>query len=516
MKKPLLLAHDVGTGGNKAVVTDIKGHVLYSQYIPYPLITPRPGWVEQDPAKLWGAVVESTKTVLSRIDTDKFEIIGVSLSAQMLNTLPLDKDGNPLTNMLSWLDIRSIPQAERIVETGGAELFIEEVSNLPTAKDIVPKILWLKEERPEVWKKIHKVVDCKEYLLFRLTGKIAVDWHGASLYFLFDPRRREWSATLCRRLEIPLSMLPDAYPCTTVIGAVTSEAAKETGIPCGTPVVIGAGDLGVAQVGAGAVSPGKVNIMTGTATLVAASVDRFVNDNKKPLWGLCHVDPETWIISGEMETGGGALMWYRDTLCEDIKKEAEKKNLSTYALLSEMASDVPPGSDNLIFTPWLSGERAPVLDHYLKGAFIGLSFGHTMAHMIRSVMEGVGYHLRWIKEKMTEIGITIDTIHAMGGAGMSDIWMQILSDIMESEIKVVKNSQEAGAAGAALTTAVGLGVYPHLNVADEFVEFSRVYSPRMSGRVRIYNELYREYRALYESLSPIYKRIHIIGKQYQQ
>ncbi len=509
-KRKIILAHDVGTGGNKAVITDLKGRVLHSHYIPYPLINIRPGWVEQNPEQLWHAVMESTRKVLSNIDLLEYEIIGVSMSAQMLNILPLDEKGKPLTNMLSWLDTRSIPQADRIINELGTNIFINEVSNLPTAKDIIPKILWIKEVKPEVWKKTHKVVDCKEYLLLRLTGKIAVDWHGASLYFLFDPIRRKWSKNLCNKLDIPISKLPDAYPCTQVIGKVTSQAAKETGIPSGTPVVIGAGDLGVAQIGAGAVEPGKVNLMTGTATLIAASVDKFVNDKKKPLWGLCHVDPDTWIISGEMETGGGSLMWFRDTFCDDISVKAKREGISTYQLLSRMASEIPPGSDKLLFTPWLSGERAPVLDHYLKGAFIGLSFGHSKAHMARAIMEGVGFHLRWIKDSMEKLGLKIDVIHAMGGASTSNLWMQIISDIMGKEIRVVANAQEAGASGAALTTAVGLGIYSSLKVADDFVEFSKIFFPKSDKNISFYDSLYQEYRALYEALSPIYRRIYFI------
>jgi xylulokinase len=509
-KKKIVIAHDVGTGGNKAVCTDLKGNILFSHYEPYPLITPKTGWVEQDPEQLWNAVVVSTRKVISNVDFTKFEVIGLSLSSQLLNTLPLDEKGEPLSHMISWLDTRSINQADSIVEELGADLFINEVSNLPTAKDIIPKMIWIKENWPEVWEKTHKLIDCKEYIIFKLTGKIAVDWHGASAYFLFDPRKRKWSEGLCEKLGIPVSMLPDTFPCTDVIGKITTQAAKETGLPSGTPVVIGAGDCGMAQVGVGAVADGKVNIMTGTATLISASVSKFVNDEEKPFLGMCHVDPDSWIIAGEMETGGGSLMWFRDTYCEDIDERAKKRGMSGYEMLSEMASDVQPGSDKLLFTPWLSGERAPVLDHFLRGAFIGLTFGHSKAHMARAVMEGVGFHLRWIKEKMEKLGIHIGVMHAMGGAGTSDVWMQIISDILESEIRVVANSQEAGAVGAAITTAVGLGVYPNMAIADALVKIEKTYLPRQDKSKRIYDDLYHEFVGLYELLSPVYRRIHNI------
>ncbi|MBN2324718.1 MAG: FGGY-family carbohydrate kinase [Spirochaetes bacterium] len=511
-KKEIIIAHDVGTGGNKAVCTDLKGKVLFSHYIPYQLIHPKPGWVEQNPEELWNAVSKSTRNVLMNIDLSFHQIIGVCLSGQMLNIIPLNEKGQPLSNMISWLDTRSISQADRIIEDLGDQLFIREVANLPTGKDIIPKMLWIREKWPQIWKKTYKLCDCKEYILFRMTGKFAVDWNDASLYFLFDPRKRDWSKTLCEKLEIPLSMLPEAHSCIKVIGEVTPEASKQTGIPSGTPVVIGAGDAGMAQVGAGAVRNGKVNLMAGTSLLLAVSIDRFINDNKKPFLGMCHVDPKSWIIGGAMETGGGSLMWFRDTLCDDITVEAKRKGVSAYQLMSEIAVEIPPGSDNLIFTPWLAGERSPVLNHYLRGAFIGLTLGHSKAHMVRAIMEGVSYHLRWIRDRMQNIGIQIDSMHAMGGSGTSDMWMQIMSDVLGIEIRIVKNAQEAGAVGAALTTAVGLGVYPSLEIADDLVRFSKTFYPKSGKAKKIYDAFYKEYIALYEALSPIYRRMHTVNQ----
>ena len=505
-----ILAHDTGTGGNKAVLTDLKGRILHSAYLPYPLLHPRPGWAEQDPDLLWRAVTRTTRTVLKETGVDPAQVLGVGISAQMFNILPVDEHGRPLTPMLSWLDLRSVGQADALLQQIGGPFFFQHSGNIPTAKDIIPKIVWLRERQPEVWARTHKLLDCKEYILFRLTGRLATDWHGASVYFLLDPYQKAWSEPLCSRLGIPLEMLPPAYPCTTVIGEVTPRAARETGLRAGTPVVACAGDVAVAQMGAGAVHDGRAHLCIGTATWVGLSTSVFRNDPQRPFWGLSHIDPHKWIIAGEMETGGGALMWFRDTLCQEETRRAKRVGLSAYQLLSEIAGGISPGADGLLFLPWLSGERSPVLDHYLRGAFVGLSLGHTKAHMTRAVMEGVAFHLRWICEALEGLGFQVTSLNSIGGGSTSPTWTQIISDVTGCTLRVAAHPLEAGAMGAALTVAVGLGIYPDAEAVDALIPFSHTVEPA-EGRAPRYDALYREYRALYEATAPIFRRLHEVS-----
>lgn len=508
-RKKFILAHDTGTGGNKAVLCDLKGKVLHSAYQPYGISYPRPEWVEQDPDELWQVVAATSRKVIQESGIDPAEILGVGVSAQMWNTLPVDGDGRPLTPMLSWLDLRSIKQAERVTSDEMRPFLFEHTGNIPTAKDSIPKILWLKEERPEVWDRTAYLLDCKEYILYKLTGRIAIDWVGASVYFLFDPHTKKWSEEVCRELGIPLEKLPPAYPCTEVIGEITPEAARETGLNAGTPVVICAGDVAVAQSGAGANREGKVHLCIGTATWIGVSTSEFRNDPLKPFWGLNHIDPKKYIIAGEMETGGGALMWFRDTLCQEEKRLAAEQGKSSYELISAMAEGVPPGSDKLIFLPWLSGERAPVLDHYARGGYLGLNMGHTKSHMARALMEGVAYHLRWICEAMEKIGFTIDGFNCIGGGCNSSVWTQIISDVTGRPLRVVNNHLEAGAAGAALTVAVGMGIYGGMDEVDSLIGISREVGPD-AGRWKRYDAFYQEYRRLYELLVPVHRRLYRI------
>jgi xylulokinase len=505
--KKYIIAHDTGTGGDKAVLTDLQGRIIHACYAPYGLEYPRPGWAEQDPGALWRAVASTTSKVIREAGMDPAAILGVGISAQMFNVLPVDEGGRPLIKMLSWLDGRSVGQADSIWEEVGAEFMLQHTGNVPTAKDIIPKILWLKEERPDIWARTHKLLDCKEYMLLQLTGQYATDWHGASVYYLFDPHSKTWSEPACKALGIPIELLPPAYPCTQVIGEVSGEAAKQTGLLPGTPVVACAGDVAVAQVGSGATRDGWAHLCIGTATWVGLSSSVFRNDPQRPFWGLNHIDPSKWIIAGEMETGGGALMWFRDTLCQEEIRKAQKAGLGAYQLLSQMAKEVPPGADRLLFLPWLSGERSSALDHYLRAAFIGLSLGHEKAHLARAVMEGVAYHIRWICEALEGLGFQVATLNSIGGGSTSETWTQIISDVTGRRLRVTAHPLEAGAMGAALTVAVGLGIYRDMDSVDELIPFSHTVVPRESVAAR-YEALYHEYRALYAATATIFRRLH--------
>ncbi|GAB4482664.1 MAG: xylulokinase [Anaerolineales bacterium] len=508
-EKKYILAHDTGTGGDKAVLTDLRGVVIHSAYQDYGLYYPKPDWVEQDPDELWQTVAATTRKVIQESGIDAAEILGVGVSAQMFNTLPVDEHCRPLTPMLSWLDLRSVPQADRLMEGEIPQKLFQYTGNLPTAKDVPPKILWLKEERPDIWERTAYLFDCKEYILFKLTGRVVTDWVGASCYFLFDPYKRTWSKEACDLLGIPLEKLPPALPCTEVIGEVSEEAAKLTGLLPGTPVVNAGGDVSAAQSGAGANRVGKAHLCIGTATWVGISADQFRNDPEKPFWGLSHYHPEKWVIAGEMETGGGALMWFRDVFFQRESEQARAEGESTYNLLSKLAGEVPPGSDKLIFLPWLSGERAPVLDHYARGGFIGVQMGHHRGHFTRAVMEGVAYHIRWICEALNKLGFEFEAINAIGGGCRSEIWPQIISDVTGHPLHIVEHPLEAGAMAAALVVAVGMGIYSSVDDIDDLIGISKIVQPNRAVQSR-YTDLYHEYRALYDALVPIYRRMYQI------
>jgi xylulokinase len=289
-----------------------------------------------------------------------------------------------------------------------------------------------------------------------------------------------------------------------VIGEVTAAAAAQTGLPAGTPVVLCAGDVAVAQSGSGANREGKAHLCIGTATWVGVSSSTLRNDPDKPFWALNHIDPDKFVIAGEMETGGGALQWYRNLLGGEEARLAKERGVSTYQVFDELAATAPAGSDGLFFTPWLSGERAPVLDHYARGGFLGLSMGHSRAHLTRSVMEGIAFHIRWIIEAMEKVGFAIDEMQAIGGGSVSPLWTQIIADVTGRRLNVVENPLEAGAMGAALTVAVGLSVYPSMDAVDDLIQVKAVFDPQPENHA-VYERMYGTYRQFYAALAPIYR-----------
>ena len=504
MAQRYILAHDTGTGGDKAVLTDLQGRIVQSAYEPYEVCYPRSDWAEQDPDELWRAFAATSREVIEAAGIDPAEVAGVGVSAQMFNLLPVDEQCRPVSRMLSWQDVRSVVQADRLLTPETRAFLYEHTANVPTAKDVLPKILWLREERPDLWERTRWLFDCKEYILFKLTGVVGIDWHGASVFFLFDPHKKTWDKEVCDRLGIPIEKLPPTYPPTEVIGEVTPEAAAQTGLRAGTPVVICAGDVAVAQSGSGANREGKAHLCIGTATWVGVSSATLRNDPDTPFWALNHIDPQKWVIAGEMESGGGALQWYRNLLGAEEARAARERGISTYRVLDELAASAPAGSADLYFTPWLAGERAPVLDHYARGAFLGLSLGHTRAHLTRSVMEGVAFHIRWIIEAMEHVGFSIDAVQAIGGGSASPLWTQIIADVTGRRLNVVEHPLEAGAMGAALAVAVGLGVYPDMDAVDDLIVVKRTMEPQTTDAA-VYERMYPTFRRFYEALAPIYR-----------
>jgi xylulokinase len=503
-----IIAHDVGSSGDKAVLTDLLGKILFTSYQPYNMIFPAIGLAEQDPDLLWNAVLQTTHDLVNISGIDTEEIAGVGISAQMFNLVPVDDEYRPLTNMITWMDLRALKQADRFIEQVGVEQICKWTGNIPNGKDIIPKILWLMEERPDLWKRVYKLLDCKEYLIYRLTGRCAIDWHGATVFMLFDPANKTWSKEACSALGISNDILPETLPCTAIVGEVQKEPAKKMGIKAGLPVVICAGDVGVAQVGAGTVQEGYANLYIGTGGWIGVSSKNLVNNPKCPFWALNHVLSECWIIAADLDTAGGSLMWFRDQLCLEEIEKANSSGISVYQILSEMAAQIQPGADKLLFFPWLSGERGHLgIGHYAKGGFVGLAFGHTKSHMVRAIMEGVAFHYRWMIDTIEQSGVDIKVIKAIGGGCKGATWLQIMSDVLNRELQVIKSPQEAGSVGAALTTAAGLGFFPVLEDADSLIQVDHTVIPKTGQFQRRYEELYAEYVELGSELQGHFKSL---------
>ncbi len=506
-KDGYIIAHDFGTSGDKAVLTDLRGNVLASEYMEYPLLYPKSHWVEQDPKDWWKAFSSTTRAVAEKAKSPD-EILAVAPSAQMITIMPVNQQGIPLRNSISWLDLRATKQGDWLQQ------FADEIYPIlgmaPSAKDIVSRILWIKENEPKIYANTYKFLDCKDYLELKLTGNFVTDWSNASLYGLFDINNHEWSERVCEITDISPEKLPDAYPSTEIIGEVTQTAAKEIGVPAGTPVIATGGDVAVAAIGSGSVNDGDSHVCIGTATWIGVTTKEVLIDSQKRYLTMCSGDPEKNILMGEMETGGAALRWLRDTL-RNFPNISDIEAFS-YLDMDKWATKVPPGSDQLIFTPWMSGERSPLNDHNARGTYLGLKLGHTAGHLIRAILEGVAFNIRWILDSVEETApFQIRDICGVGGGAASKLWMQIISNVTGRKIRIVEEPLNAGSIGASLTAAVALGVFPDFESLLEVIPIkTRLQCEREA--FDIYSKLFPIYKEAYTQLSPIFNKLAELDK----
>ncbi len=505
-----LLGMDVGTTGTKTLLIDQDGRLVASATEEYPMYTPHPQWAEQNPEDWWQAAVKSVRRVLSSSKIDPSEIAGIGLTGQMHGMVMLDAQGEVLRPCIMWNDQRTAAQCEWIMNTIGRERFLDMTLNPALPGFTAPKIIWTRENEPEVYAKAAKILLPKDYIRYRLTGVYATEVSDASGTVLLDVTHRRWSETVLKELNIPIDWMPRCYESTEVTGKITSEVAKLTGLAAGTPVVGGAGDQAASAVGTGIVEPGLVSVTMGTSGVVFAYTEQPSRDPKGRLHTFCHAVPGKWHVMGVTLSAGGSFRWFRDTLGLSEKSVAALSGVDPYDILAAQASNAPAGSEGLIFLPYLTGERTPYADPNARGAFIGLTLRHDKRHMIRAVLEGVAYSLRDCLELFRDLAIPIQQVRAVGGGARSLVWRQILADIFGSEL-VTLNVTDSTAYGAALLAGVGAGVYA--NVPEACAKTVRIVErvDPIPENQTIYNEYYPVYRSLYRALKPAFDAVAVIA-----
>lgn len=483
------LGIDIGTSGTKVLLVDESGRKVASETREYPLSTPRPLWAEQNPQDWWEASVEGTRAVLASSGVAASSVLGVGLSGQMHGSIFLDRDNNVLRPAILWCDQRTQAQCDLLTERVGRENLVRYIANPVLTGFTAPKILWLREYEPEAYARVAKVLLPKDYIRYKLTGAHATEVSDASGTALFDVAHRRWSQEVLAAAEIPPSWMPDCAESPVITGHVSAEAASLTGLAAGTPVAGGGGDQAAGAVGCGVVETGIVSSTIGTSGVVFAYSDQPATDPKLRIHTFCHAVPGKWHVMGVQLSSGGSLRWLRDTFFAG----------ESYDEMTREAADVPPGSEGLIFLPYLTGERTPYPDPYARGTFFGITLRHGRPHFTRSVLEGVTFGLRDTFEIFKEIGVPVAQVRASGGGAKSGLWRQINADITGYE-HVTLGVDEGPALGAALLAAVGTGAYP--TVADACHAAIRVTgsTPANSAAVAQYNRFYPIYRALYPAL----------------
>ena len=501
-----LLGIDVGTSGAKTLLIDADGDVVASATSEYPLYTPRPLWAEQEPEDWWRATVGSIRSVLERSGVRPADIAGLGLTGQMHGMVALDDKGQVLRRCIMWNDQRTGEQCAQIMRTVGPERFLALTGNVALPGFTAPKILWVRQNEPEVYARIAQVLLPKDYIRYRLTGEYATEVSDASGTVLFDVAHRRWSAEVLAALDIPEAWMPPSYESPAVTGAISAAAAQATGLREGLPVVGGGGDQAAQAVGSGIVEAGVVSVTVGTSGVVFASTDEMKLDPQARLHSFCHAVPGRWHVMGVILSAGGSLRWLRDTVAGPEREVGRLAGLDPYEVMIAEAAQVAPGCEGLLFLPYLTGERTPYPDPNARGAFVGLTLRHDKGALVRAVLEGVAYGLRDSLELLRGLKIPIQQVRVSGGGARSALWRQIMADIFGAELVTI-NITEGAAYGAALLAGVGAGVYR--DVAEATRRTIRVIDrtePR-PGDVATYEGFYQEYRALYGQLKPTFDRV---------
>jgi len=451
-----LMGIDVATTGTKCIIADEDGRIVSSATTEYPLLSPHPGWAEQDPGDWWDATVSSIRGSLTQAGIGGESIDGIGLTGQMHSSVFLNERWEVLRPAILWCDQRTGEQVDEIHRLFGRERFIHLTCNPVLTGFTLPKILWLREREPQTYRKVKKLLLPKDYIRFKLTGEFATDVSDASGTSLFNIRERRWSDEVADGLEIDKNLFPRVYESSHITGRITQSAAELTGLKAGIPVVAGAGDQAASALSCGIYREGVVSVTLGTSGVVFASTDtvKIAPDGK--LHSFCHAVEGKWHLMGVMLSAGGSFKWICESLGSKEMKEAEGPQKSLYDIMTQEAEEVPAGSEGLVFLPYLTGERTPHQDPHARGVFFGLSLRHTRAHLIRAVMEGVGFGLKDSLKLLKDVGIEIEQIRLVGGGAKSKLWRSILADIFESPIHTLQ--VEAGAPyGALLLAGVGVG-----------------------------------------------------------
>ena len=500
-----ILAHDFGTSGNKAVLVDTSGKVHTTAYVPYDIHYPHPGWAEQEPEDWWRAIVSSTRQVLQKGKVDPNNILGMVYSTQMLGIVPMSSTGQPLRPAIIWLDARAPEQATRLMNKFlGRRIFALIAGAELSGKDGLPKLLWLKENEPQIYQEMKCFLDVNGYLIYRATGKQVFEWSCASA-FGFDLGKKDWLRSIINYMGLDMSKFPPVVRSIDRVGGLTAEAARECGLLEGTPVFGGGGDAPAAATGSGAVAEGDGHIYLGTSGWVGV----ITSKNPTGHDGVACIqasDPDKSLLFSEMETAGACLKWIANEFYR--AEQADPKIPNVYALMDQKVLTVPPGSDSLVYTPWMYGERSPITDTWVRSTFFNLSADHTREHLLRAVYEGVAYNLRWMIEIVEKkFHYPLPVLRLIGGGVRGDPWMQIIADVTGRRVETVANPLEAGAVGIALTAAVGLGAYPDHIALKKIIQIGRVFDPQKEN-TECYDELFQTYRQLYSSLRGLYRQVN--------
>jgi xylulokinase len=493
-----LIGIDVGTGGTRALLVGEKGEVLASAIEEHaPFASPQNGWAEQDPRDWWKACKLALAKLIAESKVAKEEIAAIGLTGQMHGAVLLDEFDEVLRPALIWCDQRTQEECDVLGEMVGRKQLVEWTSNPALTNFTLTKLMWVRTHEPEIWKRFRSFLLPKDYVRLQLTGVRATDVSDASGTLLLDVAHRRWSREMLEATHLDESCLPQLFESQQVAGRITAQAARETGLAEGTPVVAGAGDQAAGAIGMGIVKAGCVSATIGTSGVVFAATDQPFLDPQGRLHTFCHAIPERWHVMGVTQAAGLSLRWFRDTF-----GTAAGAAGSPYESLSREAAQIPAGADGVLWAPYLMGERTPHLDSEVRGALIGLAASHGRGHIIRAILEGVAFSLKDSLTIFAEIGVPVNDIRLGGGGALSPLWRQIQADAYGKPVSQLVAEQGA-AHGAAILAGVGAGLWTSVDAAcAQFVQIASVVAPGLIDSEKLQRQ-YELYRAIYPALKQI-------------
>ena len=501
-----VIAHDVGTSSVKTALISSLGEIPAHATAPYELAYPQPGWVEQEPEDYWKGSVRNTRAVLKESGIDPSQVLGIVYSTQAMGIIPLDGGGQILNRNITWVDGRAEEQARWLMRLlGGKKLFEKVIGVEITGKDVIPKLRWLKQNEPSLYEACDSIVDVNGYLKFRATGRKVFEWSGACSYG-FDLKKKDWERLLFKVAGFDIGKLPPLVRSTEVVGTLTPEAAEELGLPETVQVFGGCDDTQSAAVGSGSTHEGEAHIYLGTSAWAGITTARNLK-HKNGAVVLQSADAEKNLLVGITESAGSNLDWMIEKFYKLEKDDPAIQNI--YAFIDGEIKGVPPGSEHLIFTPWLLGERCPVSTTTTRGTVFNLGPEHTRGHFVKALLEGVGFNLRWIFSNYDkDFGFKPQKIRAIGGGSVNGDWMQGIANITGKVVETTNQPTMAGALGAASCAFVGSGIMDSFHDISEFVKVRESYHPdeSLSG---LYEELFLSYQDVYHGLRKAYIKANL-------
>jgi xylulokinase len=493
----MILAHDLGTSGNKASLYTEEGELVASALAPYETHYAHNGlWAEQNPEDWWQAVCLSTRQIMA--GRNPADVMAVAFSGQSMGCLCVDKNGVPLSHSIIWQDGRATSEAAAVVErVGGKQEACRLVGQQLTANYSLSKLMWIKANKPEIYKQTYKMLAAKDYMTLRMTGRFVTDHCDAAFMQAYDMSARTWSAKLIDAAGVDGTMFPEILESTDVAGYVTKQAAEDLGIASGIPVIVGSGDGPCAALGAGVLSSGDSYLCVGTSTWLSVLADKYMPDPEGRLQVYPFAAPGLYLLAGTMQAGGLSYSWARKQYFDPS---------TPYSEIDAAIENTPAGAGGVVYLPYLMGERSPWWNTKARGAFVGMSAETSRGHMLRSVLEGVAMNLQLICEDITRFTPFASEINIIGGGAKGGVWRQIIADVLQTTVRKTVTTDEATNFGAAIIAAVGVGLFPSFSAAKSLVKIDSVNKPNPENAA-LYKEKLEVFRDTYLALKPIFERI---------